>query len=209
MLNFSISPSKSCSPLDEVEAVSNNAKLFHKKLKNQSCFSINKFLSKYVNLWDKLVVACSAWPDSMFLVYKLLESDYKNDLVVCYFNHKTRSQTDIEEEFLRNLWKERWFIFESTSFDFKKEIKDIPSVSFEELARNKRYEFFEDVLRRYNSNYIFTAHHLDERIETFVFNLVRWTKLSGLINMTEKSWNILRPLINLEKKRYSRIFGKK
>ena len=38
---FLIYQSKSCSPLDEVEAVSNNTKLFHKKLKNQFCFSID------------------------------------------------------------------------------------------------------------------------------------------------------------------------
>lgn len=37
-----IYPSKSCLPIDEVELVSNNTKLSHKKLKNRFCFSINK-----------------------------------------------------------------------------------------------------------------------------------------------------------------------
>lgn len=44
-----------------------------------------------------------------------------------------------------------------------------------------------------------TAHHLDDKIETFFFNLARGTKLTGLINMTENYGNILRPLLHLEK----------
>jgi tRNA(Ile)-lysidine synthase len=44
-----------------------------------------------------------------------------------------------------------------------------------------------------------TAHHLDDKIETFFFNLARWSKLTGIINMTECQWNILRPLLNIEK----------
>lgn len=44
-----------------------------------------------------------------------------------------------------------------------------------------------------------TAHHLDDRIETLFFNLVRGSKLTGLINMTECSGNILRPLLSLQK----------
>jgi tRNA(Ile)-lysidine synthase len=70
----------------------------------------------------------------------------------------------------------------------------------EERARKKRYEFFNTILNIYNSNKIILAHHLDDRIETFFFNLIRGSKLTGLINMTEKSGDVLRPLLNVEKK---------
>ena len=36
----------------------------------------------------------------------------------------------------------------------------------EEEAREKRYEFFDKVLKKYNSKYLFTAHHGDDLIET-------------------------------------------
>jgi len=39
----------------------------------------------------------------MFLLYKILETKYKNNLVVCYFNHKTRPETDEEESFIEKL----------------------------------------------------------------------------------------------------------
>lgn len=83
--------------------------------------------------------------------------------------------------------------------DFEKIQKLYPSKSFEELAREKRYQFFEAVCHIYTSSYILTAHHLDDKIETFFFHLVRGSKLTGLINMTECSGNILRPLLSLQK----------
>lgn len=73
------------------------------------------------------------------------------------------------------------------------------SISLEELCRKKRQEFFQNVLEKYHSNAIILAHHLDDRIETFIFNLARGSKISGLINMTEKSGNILRPLLGVTK----------
>ena len=159
---------------------------------------IKKFLKKYFKNKEKIILACSAWPDSMFLLYKILQTEYKKNLVVCYFNHKTRVETNSEEEFILHLWKTKWFKVEITEYDFGN-IKNYPSKSFEEAAREKRYQFFNDVLNIYKAKYILTAHHLDDRLETFFFNLVRWSKLSWLINMKEKSWNILRPLLKLKK----------
>ncbi len=78
-------------------------------------------------------------------------------------------------------------------------MKLYPSKWFEELAREKRYQFFEALQHIHQATYLITAHHLDDRIETMLFNMIRWTKLSGLINMTEKSGNILRPLLSVKK----------
>lgn len=162
--------------------------------------NIEEFLKKYYKKDETIILACSTWPDSMFLLYKILETKYSKNLVACYFNHKTRPETEIEENFIEKLWKDRWFKVEVASCDFKILKKINPGRWFEELAREKRYQFFDAILNIYKSNKIITAHHLDDKIETFFFNLVRWSKLTGLINMTEKSWVILRPLLNIEKK---------
>ncbi len=162
---------------------------------------INKFLEKYYNENEPLILACSTWPDSMFLLYEILKTKYAKNLVACYFNHKLRLEAQEEEIFIEKLWEEMWFKVEIWSSNIK-EIRDnfYPSDSLEEVARNKRYAFLNAILNIYNSDKIITWHHLDDKIETFFFNLVRWTKLTGLINMTEKSWVLLRPLINTEKK---------
>ena len=158
------------------------------------------FLTKYYTKTEPIILACSAWPDSMYVLYKLLKTEYKNNLVVCYFNHKTRLETENEEQFLEEFCKNEKISFETASCDFEKIQKIYPSKSFEELAREKRYQFFDAICNIYKTNKVITAHHLDDKIETFFFNLVRGSKLTGLINMTEFHWWILRPLLNLEKR---------
>ena len=162
---------------------------------------MEKFLEKYFKKDEKVIVWCSAWPDSMFLVYKILETKFAKNLVICYFNHNLREEAFEEERFLEDLAKEKWFQIEI--WDAKiKELKEkfYKSISLEELARQKRYEFFNAILNIYNSDKILLAHHLDDKIETFFFNLVRGSKISWLVNMKEKSWVILRPLLNISKK---------
>lgn len=160
---------------------------------------IENFLQSYYSHTDKIILACSAWPDSMYLLYQILKTPYKDNLVVCYFNHKLRPEADEEEKFLEDLWKKLWFQVEIWYADIRAIQEKIPSKSFEELAREKRYAFFNAILNIYNSKYILTAHHLDDKIETFLFNLVRWSKITGLINMTKKSWAIIRPLLDITK----------
>lgn len=162
--------------------------------------NIQEFLEKYYQPNEKIILACSSWPDSMFLLYKILETDYKNNLVVCYFNHKLRPEADEEEKWIEDLWKKLWFTVEIAEADIKNIQKLYPSKSLEELARERRYAFLNAILNIYESDKIITWHHLDDKIETFFFNLARGSKLTGLINMTEKSWVILRPLLNIEKK---------
>ncbi len=161
---------------------------------------LENFLQKHYLPNEKIILACSTGPDSMFLLYELLKTSYKNQIVACYFNHKLRPEADEEEIFLENLGKKLWFPVEIASADIKK-IRDslYPSISIEELARKKRYMFFSAICEIYDTKKVMTAHHLDDKIETFFFNLARGSKLTGLINMTENYGNILRPLLHLEK----------
>ena len=161
---------------------------------------LENFLQKYYQKDEPIILACSTGPDSMFLLYELLKTSFKNNIIACYFNHKLRIEADEEEIFLENLWKKLWFKVEIASADIKK-IRDslYPSISLEELAREKRYMFFSAICEIYNTKKLMTAHHLDDKIETFFFNLARWSKLTGLVNMTESHWNVLRPLLNLKK----------
>ena len=160
---------------------------------------ISSFLDKYIAKDEKVLVACSAWPDSMFLLYHLMESDYRDNIVVCYFNHETRPECEEEQDFLIELWQNKGFKVECSHYNFDNIQDNAPSKCFEELAREKRYTFFRDMKKKYSAQFIITGHHLDDRIETFFFNMVRGTKLTGLINMSECSWDILRPMLSIEK----------
>jgi len=162
--------------------------------------NLQSFFEKYFKSDDFIIIACSTWPDSMFLLYEALKTSYKDKIVACYFNHKLREEADIEEKFLEDLWEKMWFKVEIW-YRYINEIKaKRPSISLEELAREKRYDFLAVIKDIYKAPYILTAHHIDDKIETFLFNICRWTKLSGAINMRKYSQNILRPLIDIEKK---------
>lgn len=160
---------------------------------------MQEFLEKYYWENDSVILWCSGWPDSMYLLYHILETSFAKNLVICYFNHKTRPETEEEEIYLERLAKEKWCNFESAECDFKKIQKLYPSKSFEELAREKRYQFFDAIMNIYWSKYVLTAHHLDDRIETMIFHMLRGTKLTWLINMKELHGWIIRPLLWIEK----------
>lgn len=161
---------------------------------------MQKFLEKYYKNDEKIIIWCSTWPDSMFLLYKILQTSFAKNLVACYFNHNLRAESKDEEIFLENLWKKMGFKVEIASANIKEiHSKFYKSISIEELCRAKRYEFFNAILHIYKTDKIILAHHLDDKIETFFLNLTRWTKITWLINMQEKSGNILRPLLKIEK----------
>ena len=166
----------------------------------QAPFDILPFLEKYISPEERFILACSTGPDSMFLLHQILKTPYKKNLVVAYFNHKIRVEADEEEAFIEELGKKEGFTVEIGSANIKALREKYPSRSLEELAREKRYQFFDALLHIHTAKYILTAHHLDDRIETFFFNMIRGTKLTWLINMTESSWALLRPLLGLEKK---------
>lgn len=161
---------------------------------------LENFIQTHYSPQETILLACSTWPDSIFLLYELLKTSHKDRIVGCYFNHKIRPEADEEERFLEDLGKNLWFKVEIGIWDIK-QIRDslYPSISLEELARKKRYQFFAALWEIYQTKKIMTAHHLDDKIETFFFNLARGSKLTWLINMTQNYGNIMRPLLHIEK----------
>ena len=75
--------------------------------------------------------------------------------------------------------------------------------NFENEARNIRYNFFESVVLKYNANYLMTAHHGDDLMETILMRIVRGSSLKGYAGfktVVEKdTYKIVRPLIFMTK----------
>jgi tRNA(Ile)-lysidine synthase len=80
------------------------------------------------------------------------------------------------------------------TFDTK-EYAAINGISIEMAARELRYNFFEKVRAENGFDYIATAHHQDDLIETFFLNLSRKTGIKGLTGIKKKSGKIIRPLL--------------
>lgn len=143
---------------------------------------------------EYIVVACSGGPDSMCLLHVLKSLGY---LVVCaHVNHKLRKESDLEYQFVLEYCQSHDIIFEGIELDGY-------SGNFEAYARNFRYSFFEKLLVKYNSKYLFTAHHGDDLIETVLMRLVRGSSLKGYhgfsLFTSRDNYTIIRPLIYLTK----------
>ena len=67
-------------------------------------------------------------------------------------------------------------------------------------ARTLRYEWFESLRQELNFDYIATAHHLNDSIETVLLNLTKGTGISGLKGISAKKGHIIRPMLFASRK---------
>lgn len=148
---------------------------------------------------DIIVIGCSAGPDSMALVDLLLKvrEKYQLLLVVAHVNHNLRSQSIEEEKYLRSYCETNGLMFEAMT------ISEYGDDNFHNEARNIRYNFFEDVVLKYGANYLMTAHHGDDLIETILMRISRGSNLRGYSGFKRvvdmDTYSIVRPLLSYTK----------
>ena len=162
---------------------------------------IKKFLELELKLDanQPVVVAVSGGPDSMALV-SLLEQ-YCHNIICAHVNHNTgRSGQDEDEQFVSNYCQKHNHIFESIK------IKGYNNSNFHDQAHKMRYDFFEQILKKYQSKYLFTAHHGDDLMETMIFRMIRGSTVKSLFSLskiTNKNLYIMvRPLLEYTKLKY-------
>ncbi len=66
-------------------------------------------------------------------------------------------------------------------------------------ARRLRYEWFESLMADTGADHLLTAHHLNDRLETFFIHLLRGAGLKGLASIPERNGYVLRPLLGFSK----------
>jgi len=169
-----------------------------------------KNIFKKLNIENKdiLVIGCSAGPDSMALLH-YLKTNTTNQLVVAHINHNLRIQSKKEEKYLKNYCTKHNIIFESTKID------TYQPKNIESQAREKRYIFYEKILNKYNTSYLFLAHHGDDLIETILMKIERGSNIEGYAGIKEitnktnyHNYYIIRPFLNLTKQdliKYNKI----
>lgn len=156
---------------------------------------LQKFI-KNKNLFkkeDKILVAISGGMDSVMLTNLLYSLNYDITLAHCNFNLRG-AESDKDEIFVRKLAKELNIKIYIKHFDTEQFAKE-NLYSIEEAARILRYNWFEEIRQKYSLDYIATAHHLDDKIETFFINITAGTGIKGIRSIKEKNNKIVRPLL--------------
>ena len=164
--------------------------------------SAYEFIANNIGLHygETIVAGISGGPDSMALLSILMEVRKSLDInVVCaHVNHNTgRPGQNEEQKYVENFCHKNGITFKTLV------IEKYGDDNFENEARTKRYNYFEQLLSEYNAKYLFTAHHGDDLIETILMRITRGSTLrgySGFSKIVDRgSYKIIRPFINLKK----------
>lgn len=144
-----------------------------------------------------IIIGVSAGPDSMALLH-YVKNNVNTQIICAHINHNIRKESKEEEEFLKNYCLNNNIIFEVMK------IEKYNGKNFEAEAREKRYNFYFKLLKKYNCKYLFLAHHGDDLIETILMKIVRGSNLEGYagikkISLFKNKYYIVRPLLNYTK----------
>ena len=150
---------------------------------------------------EKILIAFSGGPDSVFLynLLNFLKEEYFLEISLTYINHNLREDVEDDLKFVKNFSEENEVPLYIESVNVRKYATENKK-SIELSARELRYEAIKKVLQNINYDKIATGHNLDDNIETFIFRLLRGTSLKGLKGIPEERGNIIRPILQFEKK---------
>ena len=106
-----------------------------------------------------------------------------NKIHIAHCNHKIRSESETEAKFMSeffsgldfHLYEREWWNEDENSL------------------RNRRYFQFSSLQRSTKASYIFLGHHLNDRVESTLLNLMRWAWINGFLNMQEVESHHLLP----------------
>ncbi len=158
-------------------------------------FGLEKFKNK------KICVALSGGVDSMVLLHFLKENreKYGYRLLAVNFEHGIRGEESVADSlFVEQVcmeWGIPLFSFSENCIEKAKREKQ----SLETAARNFRLFYYEKLIKSGESDYIATAHHANDEVETVLFRLCRGTSLSGISGIKAETGYFIRPLIEWTK----------
>lgn len=163
---------------------------------------IEKFLQfvsqkNLFNPSDKVLLAVSGGIDSVVMSHLFYKAKLNFAIAHCNFGLRGE-ESDQDELFVKKLTKKFKVPFYSESFDTENFAQE-EKVSIQMAARTLRYRWFEQLLQTEGYHYLATAHHLNDTIETVLFNITKGTGISGLHGIQLKNGYIIRPLLFADK----------
>lgn len=156
--------------------------------------SLENILPNYST--HNFLIAVSGGADSMALLH--LATQLQLNFHVAHVNYNLRGNDslydkELVERFCTN--KNITFHVHEVSKDF-----DYNKVSLQTYARDLRYDFFKMLMNTHSIDYLITAHHLNDELETFIINLSRGSGIKGLSGIPSNENSIIRPLLSYSKK---------
>ena len=142
----------------------------------------------------KLLIAISGGLDSVVLTH-LFNRLNNATIALAHCNFKLRAkESELDEEFVINLSQKTYNQIFTITFDTKK-IAEQRKTSTQITARELRYNWFKELVKKHDFDFVLTAHHADDNLETFLINLTRGAGLEGFTGIPAINGNIVRTLL--------------
>ena len=147
---------------------------------------------------SKLLIAISGGLDSVVLTHLCHKLGFNIALAHCNFNLRG-NESDTDEDFVLQLAENLELEVFVQRFDTELYAKE-KKCSIQMAARELRYTWFAELAEQLKFDYILTAHHADDNLETFIINFTRGTGLEGLKGIPEVNDKFVRPLLSFSSK---------
>lgn len=141
----------------------------------------------------KLLIAISGGLDSVVLTQLFHSLHFNISLAHCNFNLRDL-ESDKDEAFVKKIGEKLNLETFTTSFNTN-EYASKNKTSTQVSARELRYDWFQELVDKHQFDYVLTAHHADDNLETFLINLSRGSGLEGFTGIPAINNTIVRPLL--------------
>tara|TARA_Y100000994_G_scaffold63450_1_gene51607 strand:+ start:290 stop:1219 length:930 start_codon:yes stop_codon:yes gene_type:complete len=143
------------------------------------------------------VLAISGGVDSMVLANLFLINNLNFSIAHCNFQLRGK-ESDDDELFINKWCSEKDIKLYNKKFSTEDYCKN-NKLTIQMGARELRYEWFRELIDKEKHDFIVTAHHIDDQLETFIINSIRGTGIDGLVGIPDKINKIIRPLLMTSK----------
>ena len=153
---------------------------------------------------SKILVALSGGPDSVTLLHVLLQlkENLRIEVAAAHLNHMLRDEeSERDEQFVKDLCR-KWNV---PLFVRRENVKEISKgKNVEAIAREVRYRFLEETLKKIDGDLIATGHTASDLVETVILNLTKGAGIKGLRGFLPKRDRIIRPLFEVTREEVER-----
>ncbi|WP_029905922.1 tRNA lysidine(34) synthetase TilS [Mycoplasmopsis opalescens] len=146
---------------------------------------------------NKILLAVSGGPDSVFLCHYIKERFDAKNVIVATVDHSVRENSHRDVEIVKRVCEK--YNFELKICKLDPVIAQSWSSGFEEKAREARYKFFKEIYDKEKCEALYLGHHKDDFIETVIMQ--KKSKREPLFYGIKPStvllgMNIIRPFID-------------
>jgi tRNA(Ile)-lysidine synthase len=142
---------------------------------------------------DNILLAVSGGVDSMVMLHLLKNTGFNVGVAHCNFQLRGL-ESDGDQELVKTACQEAAIPFFVKKFDTEVYASAL-GISIQMAARELRYAYFRELLETQAFDYVATAHHLNDSVESILLNFIRGTGIDGMAGIAPRKDQFIRPLL--------------